>query len=125
MYANMNDYWTPDNTNAYYPNPFPKHDANAFGGYAPGSNNFVSQSRYLLNMSYLRLKSVTVGYTLPKSLSKRIGVDKIRPYVSGLNLLTFKDSNLPVDPEINDSEATWGRTFPYSKTWSMGIQLAF
>ena len=125
MYANMNDYWTPDNTNAYYPNPFPKHDTNAFGAYAPGSNNFVAQSRYLLNMSYLRLKSLTIGYTLSKDLSKRIGVDKIRPYISGFNLITFKDKNLPVDPEINDSEATWGRTFPYSKTWSVGLQLAF
>lgn len=125
MYANMNDYWTPDNTDAYYPNPYPKHDANAFGTYAPGSNNFVAQSRYLLNMAYLRLKSLTVGYTLPKTLTKKIGVDKFRYYVSGLNLLTFKDGNLPVDPEINESEATWGRTFPYSKTWSVGIQVAF
>ncbi len=125
MYGHMNDYWTPENTDAYYPNPFPNHAANAFGTYAPGSNNFVAQSRYLLDMSYLRLKSVTLGYTLPKSLSSKIGLDKLRPYISGFNLLTFKDSNLPVDPEINDSEATWGRTFPYSKTWSVGIQLAF
>ncbi|UFH34455.1 SusC/RagA family TonB-linked outer membrane protein [Flavobacterium acetivorans] len=125
MYAHMNDYWTSENTDAYYPNPYPNHATNAFGAYAPGSNNFVAQSRYLLNMSYLRLKSVTVGYTLPKSLSQKIGVDKIRPYVSGLNLLTFKNSKLPVDPEINDTEAAWGRTFPYSKTWSVGIQVAF
>lgn len=125
MYAHMNDYWTPDNTNAYYPNPYPGHSANAFGAYAPGSNNFVAQSRYLLNMAYLRLKSLTIGYTIPKTLSQRIRVDKIRLYTSGLNLLTFKDSKLPVDPEINDTEAAWGRTFPYSKTWSVGLQLAF
>lgn len=125
MYANMNDYWTPENTEAYYPNPYPNHAANAFGSYAPGSNNFVSQSRYLLNMSYLRLKSLTVGYTISKDLSKRVGVDKIRLYTSGFNLITFKDKNLPVDPEINESEAAWGRTFPYTKTWSVGLQLAF
>ncbi len=125
MYAHMNDYWTPTNTEAYYPNPYPNHAASAFGAYAPGSNNFVAQSRYLLNMSYLRLKSVTVGYTLPKTISQKIGMDKIRPYVSGLNLLTFKDGKLPVDPEIDDAESAWGRTFPFSKTWSVGIQLAF
>ncbi|HMR15186.1 MAG TPA: SusC/RagA family TonB-linked outer membrane protein, partial [Mariniflexile sp.] len=125
MYAHMNDYWTPDNTDAYYPNPYPNHAGNAFGSYAPGSNNFVAQSRYLQNMAYLRLKSLTVGYTVPKNFVEKIGVDKIRAYISGINLLTIKDDNLPVDPEINDSEAAWGRTFPYSKTWSVGLQLAF
>ena len=125
MYGHMNDYWTPENTEAYYPNPYPGHASNAFGGYAPGSNNFVAQSRYLLNMSYLRLKSVTVGYTIPQSVTKKMGVDKIRPYISGLNLVTFKSGNLPVDPEIDDAESAWGRTFPYAKTWSLGLQVSF
>ena len=125
MYEHMNDYWTPDNTDAFYPNPYPNHAANAFGAYAPGSNNFVAQSRYLLNMSYLRLKSLTVGYTIPQSVTSKIGVDKIRPYISGLNIVTFKNGKLPVDPEINDTEAAWGRTFPYAKTWSLGIQVSF
>lgn len=125
MYEHMNDYWTPENTNAYYPNPYPNHAGNAFGAYAPGSNNFVAQSRYLLNMSYLRLKSLTVGYTLPQSLTQKMGIDKLRPYISGLNLVTFKNGKLPVDPEINDTEAAWGRTFPFSKTWSLGVQIAF
>ncbi|HUH28856.1 TonB-dependent receptor [Gelidibacter sp.] len=125
MYGHMNDYWTPDNTDAFYPNPYPNHAANAFGGYAPGSNNFVAQSRYLLNMSYLRLKSLTVGYTIPESVTKKIGIDKLRPYVSGLNLVTWKNSKLPVDPEINDAESAWGRTFPYAKTWSLGVQITF
>jgi len=125
MYGHMNDYWTPTNTDAFFPNPFPNHAVSAFGGYAPGSNNFVAQSRYLLNMAYLRLKSVTLGYSLPKTLCNKIGLDKFRPYITGLNLLTFKDDNLPVDPEINSTEAAWGRTFPFTKTWSMGLQLAF
>ena len=125
MYEHMNDYWTTDNTDAYYPNPYPNHAANAFGAYAPGSNNFVAQSRYLLNMSYLRLKSLTVGYTIPQSATQKIGIDKIRPYISGLNLVTFKNSKLPVDPEINEAESAWGRTFPYAKTWSLGDQIAF
>ena len=125
MYEHMNDYWTPDNTEAYYPNPYPNHAANAFGAYAPGSNNFVAQSRYLLNMSYLRLKSLTVGYTIPQDITRKVGIDKIRPYISGLNLVTWKNGKLPVDPEINEAESAWGRTFPYAKTWSLGIQVAF
>jgi TonB-linked SusC/RagA family outer membrane protein len=125
MYGQMTDYWTPDNTDAYFPNPYVGHATNAFGTYAPGSNNFVAQSRYLLDMSYLRFKNMTIGYSIPKELIQRIRMDKIRLYVSGLNLATFKDSKLPVDPEIDEAEAQWGRTFPYSKTWSVGLQLAF
>lgn len=125
MYGHMNDYWTPDNTDAYYPNPYPGHATNAFGAYAPGSNNFVAQSKYLLNMSYLRLKSLTLGYTIPEHVTKKVGIEKLRPYISGMNLVTFKNDKLPVDPEINDTEAAWGRTFPYAKTWSLGVQITF
>jgi len=125
MYDQMTDFWTPDNTDAYFPNPYVGHAVNAFGSYAPGSNNFVAQTRYLLDMSYLRFKNMTIGYSIPKEWIQKIKMDKIRLYVSGLNLATFKDSKLPVDPEIDEAEAQWGRTFPYSKTWSVGLQLAF
>jgi TonB-linked SusC/RagA family outer membrane protein len=125
MYGNMTDYWTPNNTEGYFPNPYVGHAGNAFGSYAPGSNNFVAQSRYLMDLSYLRFKNMTIGYTIPKELSQKIRIDKIRIYTSGLNLATFKNSKLPVDPEIDEAEAQWGRTFPYSKTWSVGLQLAF
>lgn len=125
MFAHQTDYWTPTNTDAYYPRPFPGHNSNAIGTYAPGQNNFISQTRYLLNMSYLRLKQLTLGYTLPKAMSQRIGMDKIRPYVSGVNLWTLKDSRLPIDPEISEGEVHFGRTYPFQKTWSVGIQLSF
>ena len=125
MYGQMTDYWTTENTDAYFPNPYVGHATNAFGSYAPGSNNFVAQTRYLLDMSYLRFKNMTIGYTIPKELIQKIKMDKVRLYVSGLNLATFKNSKLPVDPEIDEAEAQWGRTFPYSKTWSVGLQLAF
>jgi hypothetical protein len=125
MYGQMTDFWTPENTDAYFPNPYVGHATNAFGAYAPGSNNFVAQTRYLLDMSYLRFKNLTVGYTIKKELSQKIKIDKIRLYASGLNLATIKDSKLPVDPEIDAAESQWGRTFPYSKTWSVGLQLAF
>lgn len=124
MYEHMADYWTPENTGAYYPNPFARSEATPMSGVA-GSNNFVTQTRYLLNMSYLRMKNLTVGYTIPREITQKIKIDKIRAYVSGQNLFEFKDKNLPVDPEINDSENFWGRTFPYTRTWSIGLQINF
>jgi TonB-linked SusC/RagA family outer membrane protein len=125
LFAHQTDFWSPSNTDAFYPRPFPGHNSNAFGTYAPGMNNFISQTRYLLNLSYLRLKQFTLGYTLPKAISGRIGMDKIRPYVSGVNLWTLKNSRLPIDPEITEGEAHFGRTYPFQRTWSVGIQMNF
>ncbi|MBN9302910.1 TonB-dependent receptor, partial [Dysgonomonas mossii] len=79
----------------------------------------------LLSMAYLRLKNVTLGYTLPTTLTSKIGVDKVRVYFSGQNLAEFKNSRLPVDPEINETEAAWGRTYPYPRTLSFGLQVNF
>lgn len=125
LYGGMDDYWTEENTGAFFPNPFPGHAGAAVGGGVQGSNNFAQQSRYLLNMSYLRLKNLTVGYTLPRATTSKIGLDKVRVYFSGQNLAEFKSSRLPVDPEIDETEAAWGRTYPYPRTVSFGLQVNF
>lgn len=125
MYVNQADYWTPDNTDAYWPNPHSGAEAGGFGGSTTGRNNFITQTRYLLDMSYLRLKNVSIGYTLPTSIVSKAGLEKVRFYASGENLATWASSKLPVDPEINESEIFWGRTYPYTKTWSFGIELSF
>ncbi|KIC00483.1 TonB-dependent receptor [Flavobacterium sp. KMS] len=125
MYANQSDYWTPDNTEAYWPNPYYGNESTAFGGATNGMNNFVTQTRYLLNMSYLRLKNVTLGYSLPKEFIKKAGLEKLRIYASGENLVTWADSRLPVDPELDESEIFWGRAYPFTKTWSFGVELSF
>jgi len=59
-------------------------------------------SRHLEDASYIRLKNITLGYTIPKALSEKIGASNLRFYVSGQNLLTFtKYSGL--DPEVSES----------------------
>lgn len=125
MYANQLDYWTPDNTDAYWPNPNYGDEAGGFGGSTTGRNNFITQTRYLLDMSYLRLKNFSLGYSLSKELVKKAGLEKVRLYTSGENLLTWADSRLPVDPEINETEIFWGRAYPYTKSWSFGVELSF
>ena len=112
-----------------YPRLYPGNEAKGtVSGIANGSNNYYPQSRYLTDMSYLRLKNVTVGYTLPKEWTRKAFIEKARIYFSGSNLfLLYKGSDLPVDPEISTGDgltsAGWGRTAPITRIFSFGIQV--
>jgi hypothetical protein len=126
LYANQVDYWTPDNPDAKYPNPYAGNSSGTISGINKGGNNFYPQSKYLLNLAYCRLKNVTLGYTLPQSLMSKIHVSKLRVYVSGENLATFSNVGAPLDPEITYGELGYtGRTFPFMKNYSFGAQLTF
>lgn len=95
----------------------------------PENRNFNS-TRYLDDASYLRLKSFTVGYTLPKSLTERFMVERLRVYVGGTNLWTLTDYT-GWDPEVNrdgSGNITQGVTYlspPQIKTVNFGIELDF
>lgn len=97
-----------------------------------GEHNYYPQTKYLVNMAYLRLKNVTIGYTLPASITKKVYMEKVRFYgsVNNLCLLYNGAKDYPVDPEMNDGQGslsygTWGRTFPITRTWSVGVQVTF
>lgn len=79
-----------------------------------------NQTRYLLNAAYLRLKSLTLGYTLPKALTHKIGVEKCRFYLSGENLLTFDHTPEGFDPELDDPYK-----YPQQKSISLGVNVVF
>ena len=64
------------------------------------TNTFISSTRVLFSSDHLRLKSLTLGATLPNNWVKKLGVNSIRLYASGANLLTWKDKKLVVDPEF-------------------------
>lgn len=131
LYAHQTDYWTPDNTNARYPNPYVGNGgAGTIAGLGLGVNNFYPQTKYLMNLAYARLKNITVGYTLPDVLLSKYHVQKFRIYFSGENLFTIKDKYLPIDPEAFDAATTSGggfngRTWPFAKTFSFGLQINF
>lgn len=122
------DYWTPDNTDAFYPAAY-----NMGGGNT--SYNMNVNDRYLLNMAYTRLKNLTIGYTCPSRYSKKLGMSKARLYFSGENLFTWdKLRGLPLDPEVETGVSMWGSNYsqgrtgvatPTFKTVSMGLQLNF
>ena len=98
--------------------------------------NMVQSDRYLLNMAYLRVKNITLGYTLPRSLTNRINMQKARLYVSLENFLTFDHLNgLPIDPEeivgyssfntSNYNSSFAGVGTPAYKSASFGVQVTF
>lgn len=100
-----------------------------------GTANFYPQSRYLMNLAYLRLKSLTVGYTLPADLTKKALIQKARIYFSGENLFNLYNGvkDIHMDPEItqsysgyaNDGVGGFGRTVPMMRTYSFGLQVTF
>ncbi len=119
------DYWTPQNTNAFYPNP-------SNNAWLSNSNNFLRQTRYLQNMAYLRLKNLTFGYMLPEAWMQKVKFQSVRVYVSGENLFEFDKMTIPLDPEstsykVGVSGETWsfGRSYPFNRTLSFGMQVQF
>lgn len=108
-----------------------------------GANNFYPQSKYLMNMAYLRFKNLTVGYTLPVELTQKALIQKARIYFSADNLCFLYDGmrKYPLDPEMNstwskkgsntvvgvnqNSAGYYGRREPIRRTFSFGIQVTF
>ena len=134
IYDYQLDYWTPENTDAFWPRPFPgSGNTNTnVSGVAAGIYNFYPQSKYLIDRSYLRFKNLTVGYTLPQNLTKKWYIEKFRVYFTAENLCELVNNMFaPVDPEIDTSEVsnnrygTWGRITPMMRTVSFGLQLTF
>jgi TonB-linked SusC/RagA family outer membrane protein len=124
FYANQLDYWTPTNTDAFYPNPYIGNLSSTISNFPTSGNNFYPQTKYLLNLAYARLKNVTLGYTFGNQWISKYGVQKFRIYVSGQNLATISNVGVPIDPEMTEGESNFtGRTFPFSKLYSFGVSL--
>ena len=88
--------------------------------YASGKqNNRRVSSFWLQNASYLRLKELQIGYTLPKNWVQRVGLENVRVFLSGFNLLTFTGMEL-LDPE---AEGGPGRYYPQLKVISFGLNV--
>lgn len=121
-YKHHMDYWTEENTNAFYPRPYALN-------YRSESPNFKRQTRYLLNMAYCRIKNLTVGYSLPQSVLSKLQLSKLRIYASFENLHTWDHLNgVPIDPEMTVTTGDGGyigRSYPFSKEYSFGLQITF
>lgn len=110
--AYNNDYWTEQNTGALFPRA-------SFNGGAGDAIN-QTQTRYLMDASYCRLKSLSVGYTVPKTLTQKISVEKLRIYFTGENLFTISDAPDGLDPELDNPYK-----YPMQRSLSVGLNLTF
>lgn len=117
MLAEVADRWTPTNAN----NTVPKYD-----GYV--TNDIYS--RFVEDGSFLRLKNVTLGYTLPSKLTKKAKISKVRIYASAQNLYCLSNYS-GFDPEVSTAGNNpmtpgldWG-AYPKSRIFTMGLDLQF
>lgn len=110
-FVDLLDYWTPENSDARYPRPWE--------GAHP--NNSLNSSLYLRDASYIRLKSVDLGYTFPNKIVKRIGVDRLRVYLSGSNLFLI-DKLKMFDPEVENPSGSY---YPQQRSMNFGVNLTF
>ena len=95
-----------------------------------GRYNFYPQTKYLVNMSYLRMKNITIGYTIPKNITRKIYLSRVRVYGTITNAFDIINHNkgTGIDPEMNNGEGAygngvWGRIDPIMRTYSFGIQI--
>jgi len=108
----LTDSWTPENKNA----KLPRLNRNAQDTFS---------DKYLFNNSFLRLRNVTLGYTLPKKALDKMHMDQLRFFVQGDNLLTFGSAaKRGTDPEQSVSGTTSNR-FPTTKNVTVGVQVTF
>ncbi len=107
-----NDRWSPDNTDASQPR----------GSIDNFNNNTLQSTHWLMDAGFLRLKNLEIGYTLPSNLCQKIGLNNVRAYVSGNNLMIIYDhmKDIGFDPETSDF---W--YYPQQRTFNVGINLTF
>lgn len=86
-----------------------------------GTPNTVLSDFWVIDASYMRLKNVQLGYTLPDQLLQRIGSQNLRFYVSGENLFSLNNYRQGWDPEVN----TGGAYYPVLSTFTFGLNLKF
>ena len=100
--------WTPDNTDAYFPR-------------LSLANNAYSSTRWYRPGDYLRLKTLQLGYTLPAKITKKIGIQRVRVYVEGSNLFTLSHvGKYNIDPELPSVNNGY---YPQQRVMSVGLNI--
>ena len=87
------------------------------------NNKQQYSSLFLYDATYIRLKNVEIGYTLPKAWTSKAGIQSVRIYAQGQNLLTFdRLGDVDMDPEIKNGDGSW---FPVQRVVNLGINMTF
>lgn len=101
-----------ENKNAFFPRPYETKE---------GNKNFQTNTRYLMNGAYLRMKNLQLSYTLPKQWVHKVGMSSCRVYFSGENLFVLSGLPSYIDPESVNN----GRMYPQQAVYSFGANISF
>lgn len=114
-FTTQRDRWTPSNPDGYFPKFYMSGE---------NSKNLQTQTKYMQNGAYARLKNIQVGYTLPKDLLSRIGVQKFRVFVLVENVATISpmQKHSTIDPETFFSDM---KIYPLQRGYSFGLNVSF
>lgn len=105
------DYWTEDNTDAQWPRLY-NYNGNQF--------NFKCSDMWIQDGSYLRLKNIQLGYTIP---TQKIHIDRLRVYVAGQDVWEHTNMLSVYDPEAGNQ--TSSNYYPFFRTWTVGLNVTF
>lgn len=107
------DYWTPTNTNAYYPRIYEKAKGNS-------SANQLTQTKYKLNGAYLNVKNITLSYAFPESMLTRVKLKGLSVFSSIENVWNFDKLPQGLDAEMSAKSRGW--SYPFMRQWSFGLR---
>ncbi|MGZ3853208.1 MAG: SusC/RagA family TonB-linked outer membrane protein, partial [Flavisolibacter sp.] len=126
--AFRNEWWTPNRTDAWLPRISSTGTINNYNYYP---SDWVAE-----NGAYLRLKNLVIGYTLPKSITQRARIEKLRFYFSGSDLWEITHIHDGWDPEAstnvantgdanNNNQSTFSARYPFYRYLTFGVNLTF
>ncbi|WP_460685290.1 SusC/RagA family TonB-linked outer membrane protein [Niabella aquatica] len=111
------DYWTPDNPDAYFP------AVRAYSAEDSYQQLGIPNKRYLQNGAYMRIKNVTVGYTLPQPVLQKLRLSKLRFYFSAENIFEISHIKVKLDPESLGGGNRPQASYPFQRTYTFGLNL--
>lgn len=124
IYKHQLDFWTPTNPDSKWPR------LTAAGATSTQNNYQRSTELYKFDGQYLRVKNIQFGYTIPSSLTKKLGLQNVHAYVNAQNLFTFSKNSF-IDPESSefngnmDGSANSARNYPSLKYFGFGLDIEF
>ena len=109
-----NDYYDPakDNQDARHPTYYSNYNR----------NYYTTSSHWILDGSFAKLRNAQLGYTLPASITDRLGSQRMRIYVTGKNLWTNQNLGIDLDPEYSVVRADY---YPQTRVFSIGTDISF
>lgn len=110
----VKEFWSPTNTGAEYP---------ILAATSTGSNDIQTNSTWVFNAAYLRVRNISLGYTIPARVFEKTGVNGLRVYAAAQNLFTFDRLPEGIDPLVPNGAN--GNIFPITRLISLGIDVKF